>query len=136
MNTNTAFTGSYSENPLWYHRFDFGQVRILRGGQPIVELFSSYNCCPYVTTMKAMNFKDDIHSIPFDNFKDYYALVYDLTSRQDTAENIRYPELVEEPLRLLLKLEVPLGCITELIVLGERISSDEVDNLGVAGKNV
>ena len=32
-----------------------------------------------------MNFKDDITSIPNDNFKDHYVLVFDLTSMQDAT---------------------------------------------------
>ena len=49
---------------------------------------------------KALNFQDDIPSIPIDNFKDYYVLVSDLTSSQAATENCYYPELVVEPLRM------------------------------------
>ena len=38
MNTNCAFTGSFTENPFWCQQFDLRQIRILRGGQPIVDL--------------------------------------------------------------------------------------------------
>ena len=38
MITNSAFTGSYTENPFWYQRFDLSQIRKFRGGQPIVDL--------------------------------------------------------------------------------------------------
>ena len=58
MNTNSAFTGSYSENPFWYQQFDLRQIRILRGGQPIVDFDAADNCRLYVTTVKAMNFQD------------------------------------------------------------------------------
>ena len=44
MNTNSAFTGSYSENPFWYQQFDLRQIRILRGAQPIVEFDATDNC--------------------------------------------------------------------------------------------
>ena len=60
MNTNSAFTRSYTENPFWYQHFDFIQIIILRGGQPIVDFDAADNCRLYVTTMKAMNFQDDI----------------------------------------------------------------------------
>ena len=83
MNTNSAFTGSYTENPFWYQQFDRRGIRTLRGGQPIVDFDTTDNCRLYVTTMKAMNFQDDIPSISIDNFKDYYVLVFDLTSIQD-----------------------------------------------------
>ena len=55
---------------------------------------------------------------------------------QDATENCHYPELVREPLRLELKFTQPLENVTELIVLGERMSSVAVDKFGVVGKNV
>ena len=136
MNTNSAFTGSFTENPFWYQQFDLRQIRILRGGQPFVDFDTADNCRLYVTTMKAMNFQDDIPSIPIDDFKDHYVLVFDLTSMQDATENCHYPELVGEPLRLELNFTNPLENVTELIVLGERMSSVAVDKFGVVGKNV
>ena len=117
VNTNSAFTGSFTENPFWYQQFDLRQIRILRGGQPIVDFDMADNCRLYMTTMKAMNFQDDIPSIPIDDFKDHNVLVFDLTSMQDATENCHYPKLVGEPLRLELNFTNPLENVTELIVL-------------------
>ena len=136
MNTNSAFTGSYTENLFWYQQFDLRQIGILRGGQPIVDFDAADNCRPYVTTRKAMNYQDDIPSIPIDNFKYHYVLVFDLTSMQDANENCHYPELVAEPFRLELNFTFPLEHVTEPIVLGERMSSIAVDKFGVVGKNI
>ena len=136
MNTNSAFIGSYTENPFWYQQFDLRQIRIPRGGQPIIDFDAADDCRLYVTTMKAMNFEVDIPSIPIDNFKDHYVLVFDLASLQDGTENFHYPELVEEPLRLELNFTFPLEHVTELTVLGERLSSVAVDKFGVVGKNI
>ena len=86
--------------------------------------------------MKAMNFQDDITSIPIDNFKDHCVLVFDLTSMQDATENSHYPEFVGQPLRLELDFTFTLEHVTELIVLGERTSSVSVDKFGVVGKNI
>ena len=86
--------------------------------------------------MKAVNFQNDIPSIPIDDFKDHYVLVFDLTSMQDSTENCHHPELVGEPLRLGLNFTNPFENVTELIVLGERMSSVAVDKFGVVGKNV
>ena len=135
-NTNSAFTGSYIENPFWYQQFELRQFRILRGGQPNVDFDSAYNCPLYVTTMKARNFQYEIPSIPIDIFKNHHVLVFDFTSMQDATENCRYPELVGEPLRLELNFTFPLEHVTELIVLGERMSSVAVDKFGVVGKNI
>ena len=86
--------------------------------------------------MKAMNFQDDIPSIPIEDLKDNYVLVFDLTSMQDATENCHYLELFGEPLRLELNFTNPLENVTELIVLGERMSSVAVDKFGVVRKNV
>ena len=112
------------------------KIRILRGGQLIVDFDAADNCRLYVTTMKAMNLQDDIPSIPIDNFKDHYVLVIDLPSMQDATGNCHYPELVGEPLRLELNFSFPLEHVTELIVLGERMSSVAVYKFGVVGKNI
>ena len=49
MNTNSAFTGSFTENPFWYQQFDLRPIRILRGRQPIVDFDTAGNCrlCDY-----------------------------------------------------------------------------------------
>ena len=86
VNTNSASTGSYTENPFWYQQFDLRQIGILRGGKPIVEFDAANNCRLYLNRMKAMNFWDDIPSIPIDSFKDYYMIVFDLTSLQNINE--------------------------------------------------
>ena len=71
MDTNSAFIGSFTENPFWYQQIDFRPFRILRGGQPVSDFDTADNCCLYVTTMKAMNLQDGIPSIPLDGFKDH-----------------------------------------------------------------
>ena len=113
MNSNSAFIGSFAENPFWYQQFNLGDIRILRGGQPIEYHDTTENCRLYVKTMKTMNFQDDIPSIPVDNFKDHYVFVFDLTSMQDATEHCHYPELIGEPLRLELYFSSFLENVTE-----------------------
>ena len=86
--------------------------------------------------MKAMNFQDDIPSTPIDDFKDHYVLMFDLTSMQDVTEYCHYPDFNGESLWLELNFTQPLENVTEVIVLGERMSSVAVDKFGVVGKNV
>ena len=83
-----------------------------------------------------MKFQDDIPSIPIDKSKDHYVLVFDLTSMQDATENCRYPELVGELLRLELNFTFLLEHVTELIVLGERMSLVAVDKSCAVGKKI
>ena len=135
MNTNSAITGSYTENPFWYQQFDLRQIKTLRGDQPTVDFDAADKCRLHVTTMKARHFQDDIPSIPFDNCEDHYVLMFDLTSMQDATGKCHYSELVGEPLSLELNFTFPLEHVTEIIVLGERRSSIAVDKFGVVGKN-
>ena len=72
MNTSSALTGSYTENPFCYQHFDHRQIREFRDGQPIVDFDAAYSYRLYLTTMKAMNFRGDIHSVPIDKFRDHY----------------------------------------------------------------
>ena len=92
-NANCAFTGSHTENPFKYQKFDLRQIKMLRTGKPNVDIDASDNCCHYVTTMKAMNIQDDTPSFPFDNIKDQHVLVFDFTSMQDATENCHNPKL-------------------------------------------
>ena len=55
---------------------------------------------------------------------------------QDATENCHYSELVGEPLRVELYFTHPLENVTELIVLGERMSSVAVEKFGTVRKNV
>ena len=136
MNTNSAFTGHFQENPFHYRKFGLRELRIVRGGRAVVSIDTTNNCRAYVTTMKAMNFNEEIPALPNDFFTDHYVLVFDLTSLQDAGENVHYPELSGESLRLEMFFERPLTNVTELIVLGERISTVKVDQFGTVAKNV
>ena len=74
MNTNSAYTRSYTETPFWYQKIDLRQIRILGGGQPHVHFDAAGNCCLYVTTRIAMNFQDDLTAYPMNHFKDHDVL--------------------------------------------------------------
>ena len=136
INSNSAFTGSFAENLFWYQQFNLRNIIKLRGGQSAVQHDTTDNCCLYVTTLKAVNFQEDIPSIPVDNFKDHYVLVFDLTSVQDATEHCHYTDLIGEPIKLELYLSSPVENITEDILSGERLSSVAVDRFGVVGKNL
>ena len=136
MNTNFAFTCFLTEKSFWHQQFNLKQIRTRRRGHLIVDFDIADNCRLYVTTMKAINFQDDIPSIPFDVLKKHNVLVFGLISMQDAPEICHYFELVGEPMRLELNFTHPLEIATELIVLGERMSSVVVDNFGVFVKKV
>ena len=61
-----------------------------------------------------MNFQDEIPLIPIDKLTNHYVIVFDSTSKQDATENCQDA--------------------TELIVMGERMSSVAVNKVGVVGE--
>ena len=63
-------------------------------------------------------------------------LLFDLTSLQDAAEQLHYQELSGERLSLELFFQFPLEQVTELIVLGERLSNVQIDKFGTVAENV
>ena len=100
MNTNLAVVGSFHEKPFNYQQFHLRELGIIRGGRAIFSLDIIYPCRPFVTKMKAMQFNEDFSVLPMKVFQNHYILVFDLTSLQDAAEQLHYPELSGESLRL------------------------------------
>ena len=136
MNTNSAFTGQFQENPFHYQKFGLRDLRIVRGGRAIVSLDTTNDCRAYVTTMKALNFNEAIPALPNHQFQNHYILVFDLTSLQDAGENVHYPELTGESIRLEMFFDRSLRNVTEIIVLGERMSTVKIDQFGTVANNV
>ena len=130
LNTNTAFTRSYAENLFWYQQFTFRQNKIIRGGQLKVDFDFADICRLYVKTITAMIFQDDIPSMLIDNLKDYYVLLFDLTSLQDATENCVHPEQVGELPGLVLNFSYPLKNVAELILFEAGMSRIAVDKIG------
>ena len=58
-----------------------------------------------------------------------------MTSIQDAAEQLYYPELSAESLRLEMFFQFALEQVTELIVLGERLSNIQINKIGTVAKN-
>ena len=102
MNTNSAFTGHFQQNPFHYQKFGLRGLRTVRGGRAIVSVDTTNDYTAFVTTMKAMNFNEKIPALPNNLFQNHYVLVFDLTSLQDAGENIHYPELSGESIRLAM----------------------------------
>ena len=52
MTSNSALSGSFAENPIWYQQFNPRDIRMLTGGQPIIHHITTGNCRLYVTLIK------------------------------------------------------------------------------------
>ena len=76
------------------------ELRIIRGRRAIVSLDTISSCRLCVTTMKTMQFNKEFLALPMEDFRSHTILVFDLTSLQNAAEQLHYPKLSEESLRL------------------------------------
>ena len=133
---NSAFTGHFQENFFHYQKIGLRELRIVRGGRDLVSVDTTNDCRAYVTTMKAMNFDEEFPAFPNNLFQSHYLLVFDLTSLQDAGKNFHYPELSGESMLLEMFFDLALRNVTELIVLGERMSTVKIDQFGTVAKNV
>ena len=79
MKTNSVVAGSFHGCPFNNQQFYLRELRIIWGARAIVSLDTTSPCRPYVTTMKAMQFNEDIPVLPLENFQSHIILVFDLT---------------------------------------------------------
>ena len=84
--------------------------------------------------MRALKVHDDLQSIPIDNLKHHYVLMFDLISIQGATEHCHYSGWIGEPLRLELNLNGALGSVTEVKILGEQLSLVAVDKSSALGE--
>ena len=75
-----------------------------------------------------MQFNEGFPALLMEVFQNHYFLIFDLTSLQDAAEQLHYPKLSGESLRLEMFFQFPLEQVTEVIVLEERPSNDQMTN--------
>ena len=108
MNTISAFTGLFKKILSIIRLLVSRELRIVRGGRAIVPVDTTNDCRVYVTTMKAMNFNEEIPALPNNLFQNHYVLIFCLSSLQDAGENIHYPELSGENIQLEMFFDRPL----------------------------
>ena len=84
--------------------------------------------------MKPMSFQDDIPSIPIDIFKNHYVSQNHYVPKDTMKKSI--PGTSWRTTEAEINFTLPLEHVTELIVLGERMSSVAVNKFGVVGKSI
>ena len=135
MSTNSAVAGSFLENFFHYQQFLLREPRVVRGASAIISLDTTSPCRPYVTTMKAMQFNENFPALSIEDFQNHYILVFHLTSLQDAAEQLHYIELGGESSELEMFFQFSLEQVTEVIILGERLSDNQIDKFGTVARN-
>jgi hypothetical protein len=126
MNTNADFTGALTTNPFHYQKFGLREVKIIRNGIPLVSLNTQNDVYAYRTTLKSLNFTHDGPNIFLEDYPNHYILVFDLTSTAESTMDVIYPEL-GGAIRIELYFDTGLTDATELLLLGERLSTIYID---------
>ena len=127
---NNQFTGRWADTPLAFHKHNLKRVRILRNGVPLVEYNTVSNTQLYFKTIENLHFDQDGPLIKLSNYENHYYLVFDLTSTQQSNQEIYYPEIVGAPIRVELEFSTNTAAPLELFVLGERFSTIQIDHTG------
>ena len=133
--TNAAFTGSLKINPFHYQKLSLRLIRIVRGSHVVVDMDTTDDVEPYLTTMRALNFDEDGPGIPLQEYLERFVQVFDLTSTQEANVQIYYRDVVAASLTLELYFTSPLPSATEVTVFGERLSTIFIDRIGTGVKN-
>ena len=128
MNTNLAVGGYFHENRFNYQQLHLRELRIIRGGRAFISLDTTSTCRPYLTTRKTMQFNEDFSALTMELSQNHCILVFNLTSLKDAAEQLHYPELSGESLRLEMFFQFSLEQVTERIILGERLSIIQIES--------
>ena len=124
------------KKPFSYQQFHLRELRNIRGRRSNVSFDTNSPCCPYVTALKARQFNKNFPALPIEDFQNHSILVFNLTSLQDAAEQLHYPDFCGESLNLEMFFQFPLDQVTEVIVLGERLSNIQIEQLRTVAKKV
>ena len=141
-NTNSAFTGLYTENPFWYQQFDLRQGRRLRGGQPIVDSDAADISWFSVTTMIWLSRRNPLKSkrhfrkplctgVWFDlNARCYWNLSLSWTSCRTTeaGDRLYFSFRARYWIDCMGRTNV-FGCSWKVLVLLDRVSQKDTFSL-------
>ena len=76
-----------------------------------------------------MHLSEDFPSLLLENFQNHLVLDFDSNSLLDAAEQFHRPELSGGRF-----FQFPLQQVTEVIILGERLSNNQIDKFGTAAE--
>ena len=96
----------------------------MRGNKTIVEMNCVNDFCPYVMTMEALKFKGDGPNLKLEDYQNHYLPFFDLTSMQESNVELYYPDIDAFGLRLKLYFSDNLKETVELVITGEKLSTN------------
>lgn len=131
MNTSAACTGTLKTNPFHYQTFGLQRILITRGAQTLYDVSTNDNNVEmYKTTMNALKFLNDGPGIALSSYPNHYILVFDMSANQMPHTEMHYEELIGGEIRLELFFAKALPNATEIIILGEVLTTITISTDG------
>ena len=123
--TNQAYLGTNCTNPFHCPKFNLSQIVVYRNGHLLLKHRSQqiFNHRIYFNTLEALDFLDKGgHGINLDNHPNHFALVFDLTSTQESSHDFIHPELTNCSISVQLTFDGALAANVEILFLCEKSS--------------
>ena len=110
MNTNESFNGKLMTSPFHYRDFGLQRLILYRNGNAIynISMKEGGHVQLYHNTLKSLHFYHDGPNVPLEQYKNHFVMVSDLTSTQQSNDQVYYPELIGGALRLEMVFEQAL----------------------------
>ena len=136
--SNASFLGSKDTNPFHYRKHNLNEVTVYRNGYPVAgtPLATDDIKRVYMSAMDALAFRHHGHGIPFADYANHFARVFDMTSTQQPSHDFLSPELTNAAISLELKFSAALAVNTEVFLLDEKASTIYLDSYRKVSKNV
>jgi len=130
LTESTRLAGDYTSNPFSFGKNDLRQVKIFRGGIPIVDIDLTDNTEIYHKTLQSLHFQNDGPSVKLRHFANHFYMVFDLTTPGESNTEVIYPETVGGSLKLELQFSANVNPSLEVLVFGEKLTSLHIDKTG------
>ena len=137
ISTNASFVGAKTINPFHDQIFGLCSITVYRNGHPIAgtHLETDTDKKMYLNSMGALVFHEHGHGISFEEYANHYLLVFDLTSTHQASHGYLQPELTSASISINLRFDTVLAQITEVLLLGECVSTVYIINSRKVSKN-
>ena len=122
-------------NPFSFTKHNLSQIRIIRNGVPIVDYQTTDVTQVFCKTIQSLHFDRDGPLVTLDNYHRHFFMVFDLTSTQESHTDVYFPEIVGGSLKIELHFSAATTAALELVVLGEKLTTVEVDYTGKVVKH-
>lgn len=135
LTESTRFAGDITTNPFSFQKHNLRHVKVVRSGIPIVDMDLTDNTEVYYETLASLHFQNDGPSVKLRNYANHFYMVFDLTTPGESNNEIVYPETIGASLKVELYFSANTTESLEVLVLGEVLTTLEIEHTGKVVKH-